>query len=58
MMRRLAALVGWTFCALLISIPAHAFQLAVSQYGRVTASLPWAVAMEKGYFADAGVKID
>jgi NitT/TauT family transport system substrate-binding protein len=42
----------------LISIPAHAFQLAVSQYGRVTASLPWAVAMEKGYFADAGVKID
>ncbi len=43
---------------LLISIPAHAFQLAVSQYGRVTASLPWAVAMEKGYFADAGVKID
>ena len=40
MVRRLAALVGWTFCALLISIPAHAFQLAVSQYGRVTASLP------------------
>ena len=24
----------------------------------MTASLPWAVAMEKGYFADAGVKID
>jgi NitT/TauT family transport system substrate-binding protein len=58
MTRRLAALLGWTFCAVLISIPAHAFQLAVSQYGRVTASLPWAVAMEKGYFADAGVKID
>ena len=33
-------------------------QLAVSQYGRVTASLPWAVAMEKGYFATRGVKID
>jgi NitT/TauT family transport system substrate-binding protein len=58
MVRRLAALLGWVFCAVLISIPAHAFQLAVSQYGRVTASLPWAVAMEKGYFADAGVKID
>ena len=29
MVRRLAALVGWTFCALLISIPAHAFQLAL-----------------------------
>lgn len=58
MVRRLAAVLGWAFCAMLISIPAHAFQLAVSQYGRVTASLPWAVAMEKGYFADAGVKID
>ena len=43
-----------------VSMPSstQAFQLAVSQYGRVTASLPWAVAMEKGYFADAGVKID
>jgi len=38
--------------------PAHAFQLAISQYGRVTATLPWAVAMEKGYFDDAGIKID
>jgi NitT/TauT family transport system substrate-binding protein len=32
--------------------------LAISQYGRVTATLPWAVAMEKGYFDDAGIKID
>src|SRR6185295_4994501 len=38
--------------------PAQAFQLAVSQYGRVTASLPWAIAMEKGFFNDAGIKID
>jgi NitT/TauT family transport system substrate-binding protein len=37
---------------------AHAYQLAISQYGRVTATLPWAVAMEKGYFDDAGIKID
>jgi len=35
-----------------------AAEMAVSQYGRVTATLPWAVAMEKGYFAAAGVKID
>jgi NitT/TauT family transport system substrate-binding protein len=40
------------------SSASHAFQLAISQYGRVTATLPWAVAMEKGYFDDAGIKID
>jgi len=38
--------------------PGQAFQLAISQYGRVTATLPWAVAIEKGYFDQAGVKID
>ena len=41
-----------------ISSPSRAYQLAISQYGRVTATLPWAVAMEKGYFDEAGVKID
>src|SRR3954468_10816571 len=54
--RQLAAAV--TALALAGPAPADAFQLAVSQYGRVTASLPWAVAMEKGYFDDAGIKID
>ncbi len=51
----LAALLAW---AMVLSSPSHAFQLAISQYGRVTATLPWAVAMEKGYFDDAGIKID
>jgi NitT/TauT family transport system substrate-binding protein len=51
----LAALVA---SATLWSSPSRAFQLAISQYGRVTATLPWAVAMEKGYFDDAGIKID
>jgi NitT/TauT family transport system substrate-binding protein len=48
------------FAALAIALPryAAASDFAVSQYGRVTATLPWAVAMEKGYFADAGLKID
>jgi NitT/TauT family transport system substrate-binding protein len=32
--------------------------LAVSQYGRITATLPWAVATEKGYFKDEGIVID
>ncbi len=43
---------------LMMSSPSRAYQLAISQYGRVTATLPWAVAMEKGYFDQAGVKID
>ena len=44
--------------AALFSWQSQASDLAVSQYGRVTATLPWAVAIEKGYFADAGIKID
>jgi NitT/TauT family transport system substrate-binding protein len=52
-------------CSTLLAVAAivvsgHAFpsELAVSQYGRVTATLPWAVAMDKGYFADEGIKLD
>ncbi len=43
---------------LMMGSPSRAYQLAISQYGRVTATLPWAVAREKGYFDQAGVKID
>jgi len=38
--------------------PARASEIAVSQYGRVTATLPWAVAIEKGYFKDEGIDIN
>ena len=44
--------------AVFFSWQSRASDLAVSQYGRVTATLPWAVAMEKGYFAAEGVKVD
>jgi NitT/TauT family transport system substrate-binding protein len=56
--RRWAA--ATALAALAIALPGYAAasDFAVSQYGRVTATLPWAVAMEKGYFADAGIKID
>jgi NitT/TauT family transport system substrate-binding protein len=37
---------------------ASAEKLAVSQYGRITGSLPWVVAMKKGYFKDAGLNVD
>jgi NitT/TauT family transport system substrate-binding protein len=40
------------------SSSASSAEMAVSQYGRVTATLPWAVAMEKGYFAAEGVPVD
>jgi NitT/TauT family transport system substrate-binding protein len=58
MYRSRMLLAGMVALTALYSHAAPAFQLAVSQYGRVTASLPWAVAMEKGYFDDAGIKID
>ena len=45
-------------CVIAAPKSASASDFAVSQYGRVTATLPWAVAMEKGFFADAGLKID
>jgi NitT/TauT family transport system substrate-binding protein len=50
----------WLAVALLTAFPSasQAYQLAISQYGRVTATLPWAVAIEKGYFDEAGIKID
>jgi len=38
--------------------PVLASEIAVSQYGRVTATLPWAVAIEKGYFKDEGIDIN
>jgi NitT/TauT family transport system substrate-binding protein len=44
--------------AMAYSSASQAYQLAISQYGRVTATLPWAVAIEKGYFNDSGIKID
>ena len=58
MRRHLALSVVVGALALIYALPAQAFQLAISQYGRITATLPWAVAMEKGYFNDAGIKID
>jgi NitT/TauT family transport system substrate-binding protein len=55
---RWAAIAGAALLMASLSTPVQAYKLAVSQYGRVTATLPWAVATEKGYFADEGVKID
>jgi NitT/TauT family transport system substrate-binding protein len=55
---RLAATVSAAVLILGAIVPTKAANMAVSQYARVTATLPWAVAMEKGYFQDEGIKID
>jgi NitT/TauT family transport system substrate-binding protein len=55
---RSAIVVAMVMTAAAFASSAHAYQLAISQYGRVTATLPWAVAIEKRYFDDAGIKID
>ena len=54
-MRRIGATLLATF---IWAAPAAAEKLAVSQYGRITGSLPWVVAMKKGYFKDEGLSID
>jgi len=51
----------WISAGLLIALlvsPSHAEKLTVTQYGRVLATLPWAVALEKGMFKEAGLDID
>jgi NitT/TauT family transport system substrate-binding protein len=52
------ALAAGVAMAAILPRAADAFDLAVSQYGRVTATLPWAVAIEKGFFAEEGLKLD
>src|ERR1700722_1671336 len=55
---RLAHAILFAALALCHSPASRAADMAVSQYGRVTATLPWAVALEQGFFAAEGVKID
>jgi NitT/TauT family transport system substrate-binding protein len=38
--------------------PACAAKITITQYGRIIATLPWAVALEKGMFREAGLDID
>jgi NitT/TauT family transport system substrate-binding protein len=55
---KFASAIVVTALALGTSYQSRASEIAVSQYARVTATLPWAVAMEKGFFAAEGIKID
>jgi NitT/TauT family transport system substrate-binding protein len=42
---------------LLLGVPARAEEIAVAQYPTTTSAMPWAVALEKGFFKDAGADI-
>jgi NitT/TauT family transport system substrate-binding protein len=55
---RIAIAAGLGLLIVGATVPAQAYKLSVSQYGRVTATLPWAVATEKGYFKEAGINLD
>jgi NitT/TauT family transport system substrate-binding protein len=47
-------------CALLVTLAmpvAHAETLAISEYGKITSTLPWAVAFKKGYLQQDGLNI-
>src|SRR3569623_1203576 len=56
---RRSAVVSLALLALQIScLQVSASEFAVSQYGRVTATLPWAVALKMGYFRQEGINID
>src|SRR5438105_3351885 len=56
-MRAVAALVAAALAASVLT-PAQAAKITVTQYGRIIATLPWAVALEKGMFKQAGLDID
>ena len=57
-MRHFALWISAGLAITAIAWPAHAEKLTVTQYGRVLATLPWAVALEKGMFKEAGLDID
>jgi NitT/TauT family transport system substrate-binding protein len=50
--------VAAVLAVMLTAPPASAAKITVTQYGRLVATLPWAVALEKGMFKEAGLDID
>jgi NitT/TauT family transport system substrate-binding protein len=56
-MRTLLAL----FCAVVVTLSgtsARADKLVIAEYAKITGTLPWAVALKKGFFKDEGLNID
>jgi NitT/TauT family transport system substrate-binding protein len=58
MMRWLSMVVAVSGLALTCAaLPAQADQIAVANYGSAVSSMPWAIAMQNGYFKDEGLDI-
>src|SRR5260370_27262220 len=57
-MRTRARLAAAVTAAAFAAPPACAAKITVSQYGRLVATLPWAVALQKNMFKEAGLDID
>jgi NitT/TauT family transport system substrate-binding protein len=57
-MRIKATLASIAVATALAVTPAAAAKLTITQYGRIIATLPWAVALDKGMFKEAGLDID
>ena len=57
-MRPIAFCIVAAAAAIVTVEPATAEKLTVSQYGRITATLPWAVALTRGYLKENGLNID
>ena len=53
-----STLASFAIVVAVVATPAAAAKLTVTQYGRIIATLPWAVALEKGMFKEAGLDID
>ncbi len=50
--------IACAIAATLASVPVHAEKLVITQYGRIAASLPWAVALKKGYLKEGPLNVD
>jgi NitT/TauT family transport system substrate-binding protein len=57
-MRFAAKLVSAVIAIAISASTAEAAKLTVTQYGRIIETLPWAVALDKGMFKDAGIDVD
>jgi NitT/TauT family transport system substrate-binding protein len=44
-------------CMTIAAVAAHAETLAISEYGKITSTLPWAVAFKKGFLRQDGLDI-
>ena len=56
-MKRISGL-AFALSVFAVPAPVTAEKLNVTQYGRIVATLPWAVALERGMFRESGLDID